>query len=88
MVKVENNIIEPLIVSQSVKIISKHSEKHINKTISSTRGVEYLKLLGRSNMAGVARNGFLSLFIYFLIGRVSLTNNAIPLFTAKTNAIK
>jgi len=39
MAKVEDNIIEPLIVSQSGKIISKHSEKHINKTISSIRMV-------------------------------------------------
>jgi len=45
-IMVENNIIEPLIVCQSERIISKHSENHINKTISSTHGVEYLKLLG------------------------------------------
>lgn len=58
MTEVENNIIKPLIVSRTGQIISKLSEKHINKTISSTHGVEYLKLLGRWNMAGVARNGF------------------------------
>lgn len=64
-IMVENNIIEPLIVSQSGRIISKHSETHINKTISSTHGVEYLKLLCWQNMAGVERNGFYHyLFIY------------------------
>lgn len=54
MKKIESNIIQSLIISQTEKIISKHSEKHINKTISSTHGIEYLKLLGWSNLTDVA----------------------------------
>jgi len=67
MTKVENNIIEPLIVAQTGKIISKHSEKHINKTISRrTHGVEYLKLLGWSNMAAVSHEmGLIVIYLFF-----------------------